>query len=202
MNDLEFKVFDREALQKSRMRALLQEAGRQFIQKGFHGTSMTDIAKGLKLTKSGLFHYVKTKEELLYLCYKDALESAAKCLTEAERMEGTALDKLAHYIQQHLSQFDQPGGFFIILNEFYILTDENEKELGAKARDIDSRTRKIIQLGIDDGSIGYTNARMAVFAIEGALNWLPKWYSRSGKEDIADITEEFIKFFTNGLKIR
>lgn len=202
MSDLEFQVFDRESLHKARRRALLQEAGKQFAQKGFHGTSIADIAKGIKLTKSGLFHYIKTKEELLYLCYEDAIESAEQCMDGAEETEGDALDKLAHYVRNHLGRFGKPGGFFVILSELYVLNEDNQKKLRNRARKVDSRMMNMVQKGIDEGSIGYKNARMAVYAIEGALNWVPKWYSKDGKKDISEIVEAFIEFFVNGLRAR
>jgi len=202
MSEFELEVFDRASLHKARKRALLWEAGNQFAAKGFHGTSMASIAKGIKLTKSGLFHYVNTKEELLYQCYEDVLQSAEECLEAAEQAEGDALDKLSHYIRQHLTKLGKPGGYFAMISEIYVLEPEHQKVLRAKAKSADNRLLKLIQNGIDEGSIGYDNPRMAVYVIDGALNWIPKWYSKTGAESIDEIAEAFIQFFVNGLKQR
>lgn len=202
MSKIELEVFDREALHEARKRALLWEAGKQFAEKGFHGTSMASIAKGVKLTKSGLFHYVNTKEELLYQCYEDALQSANDSLAEAEQVEGSALDKLAHYLRAHVTKVGKPGGFFVLITELYVLEPEHRDTLRAKAKSADARLLKLIQEGINEGSIGYDNPRMAVNAIDGAINWLPKWYSDEGSDSIEDIVEAFIAFFINGLKKR
>jgi len=202
MAKIELEAFDREALHQARKRALLWEAGKQFAEKGFHGTSMASIAKGVKLTKSGLFHYVNTKEELLYQCYEDVLHSADECLKQAEQIEGSALDKLTHYLRAHVTKVGKPGGFFVLITELYVLDPEHQKILRTKAKSADTRLLKLIQDGIDEGSIGYDNPRMAVYAIDGALNWLPKWYSEEGTDSIEDIAEAFIGFFINGLKKR
>ena len=202
MSNPELNLFDKESVFKARKGVLLREAGRQFAQKGFHGISLTDIAKGVNLTKSGLFHYVKTKEELLFLCYEDAINSAEESMKAALEIDGDALDKLAHYVRLHLCKFDQPGGFYVILSELFVLCDENQNKIRKRARKIDQDMRQLVQSGIDDGVIGYSNARMAVYAIEGTLNWIPKWYSQKGKESIDEIAESFIDFFIHGLKSR
>jgi TetR/AcrR family transcriptional regulator len=202
MAELEFDVFDRDLLFKARKRDLLREAGRQFSKKGFHGTSMTDIAKGIKLTKSGLFHYVKTKEELLFLCYEDAIISAEQCMNSAFEVDGSALDKISHYIRHHLGQFDQRGGYYVILSELSVLSEDNQKKLHKRAKNVDQKMFELVESGIKEGSIASINPKMALYAIEGALNWVPKWYSHSGGENINEIAEDFITFFTNGLKTR
>lgn len=202
MSDTELEVFDREALHRARHRALLREAGRQFAEKGFHGTSLVSIAKGVKLTKSGLFHYVSNKEELLFACYRDALRSAEECLVAAEATDGDAPAKIGHYLRSHLTRIGKPGGYFTILSELYVLAAEQQRELRDTARRIDARLRAIIETGIAEGSIGYDNPRMAVYAIDGALNWLPKWYSADGAESIEEIAEDFIRFFLDGLRTR
>jgi TetR/AcrR family transcriptional regulator len=202
MAELEFDVFDRDLLFKARRHDLLREAGRQFSKKGFHGTSMTDIAKGVKLTKSGLFHYVKTKEEMLYLCYEDAVISAEQCMNSALEVNGNALEKICHYIRHHLGQFDQRGGYYVILSELSVLSADNQKKLHTRAKNVDQKMLNLVKNGIKEGSIAKVNPKMALYAIEGALNWVPKWYSHNGEDDITEIAEDFITFFTDGLKAR
>lgn len=202
MVDKELEVFDREALNQARRRALLREAGRQFAAKGFHGTSLSAIAKGLNLTKSGLFHYVRNKEELLFACYQDALASAEECIVAAESAVGDAPNKIAHYIRTHLARLDKPGGYYALISELYVLEPGQQRTLRAKAKGIDNRLQAIIESGIAEGSIHCENPRMAVYAIDGALNWIPKWYSSTGSETTEEIAEDFIRFFLDGLRKR
>ncbi len=196
---MDLPVFDREALQQARRNALLYEAGRQFAEKGFHGTSLASIAKGVNLTKSGLFHYVKNKEELLFQCYELVLQSAEDCIDQAEDIEGNALEKIAHYVRSHVSSFGKPGGYFAILSELYVLNAQQQKALRSKAKNIDHRLLEIIEAGISEGTIKHPNPRVAVFAIDGALNWLPKWYSEGGPYSIDEVVDAFIAFFEAGL---
>ena len=200
MTDPAFQVFDRKALHEARRRALLREAGRQFTEKGYAGTSLNSVAQALSLTKAGLYHYVDTKEQLLYLCYSDAIDSAETIMTEAENLEGNALDKVSYYIRRHLAPIGQPGGFHIILSEFFALSDEHHEELRTRAREIDQRMVRLVESGMAEGSIQTKNPGMSVYAMQGALNWIPKWFSPDGKESIEEIADDFIDLFVNGLK--
>jgi len=202
MPPLEFELFDRESLFEARKHKLIREAGSQFSQKGFHGTSMTNIASGVKITKSGLFHYVKTKEELLFLCYDHSVYSSEQCLKAANECQGSALDKLNQFIRQHLIQFEERGGYYVNLTELSALSEDKQKKLHNRAKKIDVALNKIIEIGIADGSIGFKNAKLAVHALEGTLNWIPQWYSKKGKQSINEITEDIIELFNHGLKTR
>ncbi|MCF8475287.1 MAG: TetR/AcrR family transcriptional regulator [Emcibacter sp.] len=195
-------IFDRSAIHDARKGVLLQVAGHQFTEKGFHNTSLESIAKLLKLTKAGLYHYVQNKEELLYLCYKDAIESAEQCMEQAEQLDCKAPEKIAAYIKNHITKFNQPTGYFIILSEFYSLSPEHQEELKERAKLVDHHMNKLVEEGIKEGSINACDASLVVLAIQGALNWIPKWYSSDGKYDIDKIADSFIEFFNKGLLTR
>lgn len=194
--------FDREGMYDLRKRAILREAGRQFARNGFRATSLDDIAKSLSLTKAGLYHYVDTKEQLLFDCYLDALEAAERCVLQAAKDGHNGLEKLCLYIRSMFAMFDRPEGFFALVTEVSALGEEHQKTLRRKGRVVDHGLRAFIEEGIRDGSIRECDGTVIEFAIQGALNWIPKWYSSKGRKDVGQIVEDFIDFFTNGLKPR
>jgi AcrR family transcriptional regulator len=194
--------FDREGLYDLRKRAILREAGMQFARRGFHATSLDDIAKSLNLTKAGLYHYVDTKEQLLFDCYLDGLEAAERCVQQAAEDGADGLDKLCRYIRAMFSMFDRPEGFFALVTEVTTLGEEHQKVLRRKGRIVDHGLRSFIEEGIKDGSIRNCDATLIEFAIQGALNWIPKWYSSKGRKNVNEIVEEYIEFFSSGLRPR
>lgn len=194
--------FDREAMYEFRKRAILREAGLQFARRGFHATSLDDIAKSLSLTKAGLYHYVDSKEQLLFDCYLDCLEAAERCVKQAAHSGADGLERVCHYIRAMFSMFDTPEGFFALVTEVGALGEEHQKVLRKKGRTVDRGLRTFIEEGIQDGSIRDCDPMLIEFAIQGALNWIPKWYSSKGSKNVSEIVEEFIAFFSNGLKPR
>ena len=194
--------FDRQGMYYLRKRAILREAGQQFARYGFRSTSLDNIAKSLNLTKAGLYHYVDTKEQLLFDCYMDSLDAAERCVIDAAKLGTNGLDKLCRYIRSMFAMFDRPEGFFALLTEISALGEEHQKALRRKGRVVDHKLRSFIEEGIRDGSIRQCDPTLIEFAIQGALNWIPKWYSSKGRKDINQIIEDYIEFFTDGLRPR
>ncbi len=194
--------FDREGMYDIRRRAILREAGRQFARRGFHATSLDDVARSLKLTKAGLYHYFENKEQLLYECYLASIETAERCVAEASVTGTNGLEKVCNYIRLMFAIFDKPDGYFALMVEMTALGTEHQKLLRRRGRIVDTGLRAFIEEGIEDGSIRACDAAVIEFAIQGALNWIPKWYSERGRKTVAEIIEDFIDFFTSGLRPR
>jgi len=66
--------FNRTAQHDAKRMAILSQAAKLFNYKGSRATTLRDIAASLGLTKTSLYYYVKSKEELIYQCYMAALE--------------------------------------------------------------------------------------------------------------------------------
>ncbi len=194
-------LFGRKSLYEARRQAVFREAGRQFAAKGFNGTSIEDIAKNLNLTKTGIYHYAKSKEELLFQCYLTAIDYAEVSLDSAEAENTTGLRALSQYIAHQIRTLDPAEGQFAVLSEYFSLTPNHETEIRAKARNIDHRIQALIQSGMNDGSISATDPRIAAFVVAGAINWIPKWFRADGERTIEDIAEIFSDMLTKGLGI-
>src|SRR5947199_102314 len=86
--------------------AAAAEAAASFNRRGYHGTSLTEIAKKLGVTKAALYTYVPSKEELLYYCHDAAMDSAIESLHKAQASAGNGLERLTltlrHYLEMML----------------------------------------------------------------------------------------------------
>src|SRR3978361_1927084 len=82
-------------------RALIREAGKAFSRKGFHNTSMNDVADVLNVTKPALYYYVKTKQEILYECHAYALDLGEQARAHAWATSNTPLERLSLLISNY-----------------------------------------------------------------------------------------------------
>ena len=71
-------------------RALIAAAGRAFGVKGFHNTTLDDIAQALGVTKPALYRYVKSKHEILFECHRLAVGMAEQALGDANAQAESA----------------------------------------------------------------------------------------------------------------
>jgi len=82
------------------------------------------------------------------------------------------------------------------------LTAEGRAEVRAYKKKLDRRLRSFIQEGIEDGSIGACDAKIAAFTIAGALNWICMWYEPEGALSPTEIAVQFARTLTQGLVAR
>mgnify|MGYP003885298701 CR=1 FL=1 len=62
--------FSKDFQRGQKRQAILSEAAKLFNIRGTRATTLSDIASRLSLTKTTLYYYVKSKEELIYQCYQ------------------------------------------------------------------------------------------------------------------------------------
>ncbi|WOI52505.1 TetR/AcrR family transcriptional regulator [Parvularcula sp. LCG005] len=76
----------------SRQDQVLQAAARCFVEEGFHGASMSRIAKAAKMSPGHIYHYFESKEEIIKAIVQRDEEGACDFL---ERFRSYGPDELA-----------------------------------------------------------------------------------------------------------
>jgi AcrR family transcriptional regulator len=178
---------------------LLKTAASCFNQKGFSGTSLSDVADRLNITDAALYYYVKSKEELVFLCYQRALDLGERAMRRAAQEGETGLQKLQLYVRYQMDAMCGSDGPVAILSEIPSLKVAHRTHILERTRHDSKMVAGFIQSGIHDGSIRPCNPILACAAIFGALNWVPKWYRSDGRYDAVESAETFLGVFTHGL---
>ena len=89
--------FNRTAQHDAKRAAILSQSAKLFNYKGSRATTLRDIAETLGLTKTSLYYYVKTKEELIYQCYMAALEHHHSNLDDIEQRLDDPLERASAF---------------------------------------------------------------------------------------------------------
>jgi AcrR family transcriptional regulator len=192
-------AFDRNQQFEQKLEVLLKTAASCFNQKGFSGTSLTDVGDRLNITDAALYYYVKNKEELVFLCYRRALDLGERAMRRASTEGKTGLEKLQLYIRFQMEAMCGGDGPVAILSEIASLKLAHRTHILERTRDDSKMVAAFIQTGIQDGSIRPCNPVLACCAIFGALNWVPKWYKFDGRHDVAESAETFVRVLTEGI---
>ena len=160
---------------------LLREAAASFNRRGYHGTSLAEIAKKLGVTKAALYTYVPSKEELLYYCHDSAMDTAMESLQKAREEGADGLQKLSITLRRYLElMLGEEGGYVVLLEE-NAMKPVHMRAIVKRRDQFELGLRALVEEGIADGSIVACNAKLAVFMAMGALNWSRKWYRPNGE---------------------
>lgn len=187
---------DREA----KRQALLFAAASMFNARGFHTTSLDDVAASVGVTKPTIYHYLGNKERVLIECMRIGLIQLQQAADVAEREHGSGMGKLRTFLfrfaQVNMTEF----GKCVIRTGDELLSAEGLEELRGLKRPIDNAMRKFISEGIADGSIAKGNVKLIAFTLAGALNWTGRWYKASGEFSPQVIAEQMTEFLITGLR--
>lgn len=178
-----------------RKRALVIAAGRAFGQKGFHNTTLDDIADVLAVSKPALYRYIKNKHEILYECHRIAIGMSEESLDEAEAAACNALDVVRLYVENYIRKMTSELGTCVVLTEYYSMTPEHNRLIQKRRRTLDTRLRTTIERCINEGLIAPCNVKLAVFFFMGAINNINRWFSETGEtsgEEIAHVFAEHV----------
>jgi AcrR family transcriptional regulator len=178
-----------------RLRQLLDTAAVTFAERGFHGTSMRDLSRASGLSLAGLYHYVDSKTELLFLiqdrCFAEVIAGARTALADVDGAE----ERLRTFIRHHV------GFFAAHMNEMKVLAHE-EDELSGTMRDaVRQRKREYVALlfGLLEAAGGEPEHRqVAAYALFGMMNWIYTWYHPGGALPPARLASDMADLFLNG----
>ena len=182
--------------------AVILAAARAFRERGYHNTSLDDLAASLKVTKPTLYLYVPGKEVMLFECFRAGLAQIQSTLKECEDAAGPARERLFAFIRGYATAIVGDFGWCMLRAEDQHLGTAMSRRIKLLKAGIDKRTRAIIDAGVADGSIRACDTRMTAFALAGALNWMGHWYREDARLKPNEIADRFIDVFNRGLRGR
>lgn len=193
---------DRAQERDAKRRAVLQVAAEMFVGRGYGRTTLSDVAARLNITKAALYTYFDSKEAILVECYRLGDEMVRERVGTVEAGPGTGLEKVQHFIRTYTEVVTTAFGRCLNRIDDRELSDAARRRVRGYKRDVDDLVRRLIRLGVDDGSIRACDVRTATFMVEGAINWIGFWFDRGGPDSVQDIGERFVALLTDGLRSR
>ena len=179
----------RSPRQDNRRRVLLDAAAGLFCGKGYHATSMRDIAKVAGMLPGSMYYHFDSKDELLLEVYREGVRLIAAHVDAAVGKASEPWERLEAACRAHLEMlFDRSAYAQVIVR---VLPQELHAVSGALVAARDEYEQRFIalidELGINDRRIKRHFRHMLL----GAMNWAPVWY-REGGESPRAIAREFI----------
>jgi len=194
------QVFSRRSRDPvAKREVILATAAQLFLEKSYGRTSLNDVADRLNITKPAIYHYFRSKEQILVECYRLGTAMIAETLDQIAAHCGTGIEKVAAFIRSYANVMTMNFGRCVMRLDEGDLSGDARAEIRASKRKIDRRLRSFVQEGIDDGSIAPCDPKLAAFSIAGALNWICMWYEPGGPLSPEEIATQFARTLTRGL---
>ena len=190
---------DREQQREAKRNAVLTTAAQMFNERGFHATSLDDIAASLHVSKPTLYYYVKNKDDILLQCVNQGLRMTLDGIEASRAAGGNAVDQLRACMQVYADIVTQPFGMCLIRVGDEEVPEPSRTELRRMKSEIDLAFRRLVAQGVQEGSLAPCDPKITAFVIAGALSWIGRWYQPSGDYDAQQVAEQCIGTLLGGV---
>src|SRR5690606_17715325 len=164
---------------------ILQTAAECFMERGFHATSIDDVARRMNATKGRIYHYYASKTDLFFDIHREGMERLFAAVLPAQQSPGNGLAVLAAMLRAHaLALFEHHAFESVVvqgvqLHRYGALTPSQRQtldELIASRDHFEQLFKTQTDAAKADGSLGELHTSIAVKTILGGLQWSLIWY--------------------------
>ncbi|OGQ19398.1 MAG: hypothetical protein A3C54_06760 [Deltaproteobacteria bacterium RIFCSPHIGHO2_02_FULL_60_17] len=183
-----------------KLRQILKSSAKIFAEKGFHSTSIRDIARATRMSLAGLYYYFSTKEELLFLIQEQCFLTLLQRWEKNAELHNDARVRIRVFVENHL-------GFFLHnMFEMKVMAREDESLTGEFQEKILLLKRRYVKVLMDlieemqslEGGRGI-NLRAATFSLFGMMNWIYTWYHPKRDLPLSELIEQMLRIYFFGI---
>ncbi|MFO7600166.1 MAG: TetR/AcrR family transcriptional regulator [Candidatus Desulfacyla sp.] len=182
-----------------RVRAVTEAAAELFSTRGFIETSMEEIARTAQMSKGGIYHYFKSKTEILDAVVSDFMDHVLADIEDQLAGLEDREEKLSFLVRRHVDIYIRHmHAARVLLKAANNLPSSERKQLTSKERRYYDAVAGVITPFLGEArDKGILTA--ATFSLLGMCNWIYSWYDPKGPIDPERLSEIIIAIFTRGI---
>jgi AcrR family transcriptional regulator len=206
--DMTYSMPPGRHLASPRRREIYVHASRLFVEQGYDATSMSDIARAVKITKAGLYHFVESKEDLLFTIINWGMDELYDEVVDPARAVEDPLERLKLIIRNHLSNIGRvasPYGNPVtrVVDEASALSPERRRAVEDRKRGYFELIRNtLVQLKEGGRLAPEADPTVAAHSIIGAIMWMARWRRPQGRLSLDQVIEQITALALDGVLTR
>jgi AcrR family transcriptional regulator len=170
-----------------------------FARNSYHGTGMAELGEAVGLGRGALYHYIGSKEAVLYAISKDQVDrmnSYAEQLLDQDLAPEQLLRQMARGLLRNIAEHRAEWAVFF--REYAALTGERRDHVIAARERYESYWRQALDHGVRSGVLRPT-PRLLVKGILGMLNYTYLWLEPDGELQPDEVADIFLDALLKGL---
>jgi AcrR family transcriptional regulator len=187
-------------LTRRRRGDILREAARLFDQVGYHGVNMEMIAEAAGLKKPTLYHYIRSKDEILFGIQEQMIAALHAGLTRRIDERGDAVQLLQGVFEDIFRALhDRPGVVRSFFEQSLELNPESRAEISRRRSAFTSDVMQVIRQGMETGALRRSDVRLTAMCLFGISNWAYQWYRPDRDPGPKEIAARCFDIFAHGM---
>jgi AcrR family transcriptional regulator len=182
---------------------ILQVAAELIAAGGFRAVTIDDISATLGFSKSVIYYYLTSKNDILWRIFSRIYETYFDALNKITGMNAGPDIKMTEIVRLHATNVMTYRAWTAIsIREEAELEEDQRRQIVRLKREYDAAIEGIYREGIAQGVFVDIPPHIAVNALMGACNSIYTWYKPEGSLSATDIAEHFANLLTNGYRVR
>jgi len=192
---------------KAKKQAFVQDeiitaAVRLFSDRGFRAVTIDDIASSLGFTKSVIYYYFKSKNQILWEIFTRIWDTYFETVQSTVQKNLAPEDALADIVTKHaLAVMEHKDWTAIYFRDESELDDRQRRQIAKKKREYDGMLEEIYEAGVEKGVFKDIPAHIAVTGILGMCNWIHIWYDEKGSVSANQIADYYGTLLSSGYRV-
>lgn len=179
---------------------VMEAAVSLFSRKGYHGTTVRDIAVESGMLSGSLYAHISSKEDLLFDIVLRAADQFMGALQPIVDRPGSASEKLRAAMAAHLRVVSNSlEAATVFMHEWKALSEERRAVIAEKRNAYEDLLARIIRQGIESGEFRQVDEKFARLLVLSAVNWLYEWYNPAGPLGPEAVADKFAILLLQGL---
>lgn len=185
---------------EARREAIVDTSAHVFAQQGYHATGLTELCAANGLGKGALYHYIRSKEELLAAIHDRVMDEVMAGADRVAATGGSPSEQLTMLGDELLDVIHRyPDHVWVFLHEFPALTGERAEHFRVRRREYERRVESVLRAGIESGEFRAVDARLTALAWLGMHNYTYLWLKPGGRLSARNVAKPFADLFVRGI---
>ena len=162
-----------------------------FASKGFHASSMRDLAQAVGVEAASLYYHFPSKQHLLFVLFERTMTDLVVALYTATQAPGTPTERLRNTVRQHvlfhIARRDESN---ISHSELHALTPENRRLIVSIRDRYETQMRSLLEEGQQAGEFHMDDVSVTAIALLTMCSSVSDWIQPRGRlqaDAVADL---------------
>jgi AcrR family transcriptional regulator len=177
----------------ARRREVVATAAELFAERGYDGTSMSELTAATGLAAGGLYHYIEGKDDLLIAICDELLEPLLTKAREIVATEAPPVEQLRELVAAWVAHVVEHRHHMLVFTQERqaIERERRWRHVRSQRRAFEQILDEVLARGEADGSMTFADRRLSLLALLGMVNYTPQWVRPDGRLSPAEIADGY-----------
>jgi len=184
----------------ARRREVVATAARLFAERGYDGTSMSELTEATGLAAGGLYHYIEGKDDLLIAICDELLEPLLERAREIVAEDGPPVERLRELVEAWVAHVVAHRDHMLVFTQERqaIESEARWRRVRSQRKAFERIVEEVLARGEADGSMTFADRRLSLLALLGMVNYTAQWVRLDGRLTAQEIADGYCAIVLSG----